>query len=71
VLVERLARNHPLRDGNKRAAFVLTLIFLERNGRQWASPDVREDGETVRRVAAGELRLEELVAWVRRRSRAA
>ena len=71
VLLERLARNHPLPDGNKRAAFVLTLVFLERNGRRWASPDVGEDGETVRRVAAGELGVEELVAWVRRRSRPA
>ncbi len=33
VLLERLARNHPLPDGNKRTAFLLTLLFLERNGR--------------------------------------
>jgi death-on-curing protein len=68
VLLERLVRNHPLPDGNKRTGFLLTLIFLERNGREWAAPDVGEDGETVRRIAAGELGLEQIVSWIRRRS---
>jgi death on curing protein len=68
LLLERLVRNHPLPDGNKRTAFLLTLIFLERNGRDWAAPDVGEDGETVRRVAAGELELEQIVSWIKRRS---
>ena len=35
VLLERLVRNHPLPDGNKRTAFLLMLLFLERNGRHW------------------------------------
>jgi death-on-curing protein len=71
VLVERLARNHPLPDGNKRAAFLLMLIFLERNGRGWGATDAAEDGETVRRIAAGELDLDEIVDWTRRRTAAA
>lgn len=29
VLVERLARNHPLPDGNKRAAFLSAWLFME------------------------------------------
>jgi death on curing protein len=29
ILVERLTRNHPLPNGNKRAAFLLTARFLE------------------------------------------
>jgi death-on-curing protein len=32
VLLERFVRNHPLPDGNKRAALLLTLRFLEVNG---------------------------------------
>ena len=32
VLVEHLARNHPLPDGNKRAAFLSVWLFLEVNG---------------------------------------
>jgi hypothetical protein len=56
------------RTGTRRTAFLLTLIFLERNGRDWAAPDVGEDGETVRRIAAGELGLEQIVSWIKRRS---
>jgi prophage maintenance system killer protein len=33
VLLERLARNHPLPDGNKRTAFIVAGLFLEANGR--------------------------------------
>lgn len=29
---ESLARNHALRDGNKRTAFILLIVFLRRNG---------------------------------------
>jgi death on curing protein len=68
VLLERLVRNHPLPDGNKRAAFLLMLQFLERNGRAWGEPDVREDGETVRRLAAREPTAEDAEDWIRRRS---
>ena len=68
VLLERLARNHPLPDGNKRAAFLLMLQFLERNGRPWGDPDVAEDGETVRRLAAREISVEDAEAWIRRRT---
>lgn len=32
ILLERLARNHPLPDGNKCTAFFLTGLFLEANG---------------------------------------
>ncbi len=32
ILLEHLTRNHPLPDGNKRTAFVLTVRFLEANG---------------------------------------
>lgn len=32
ILLERLARNHPLPDGNKRTAFFLAGLFLEANG---------------------------------------
>ncbi len=33
ILIERLVRNHPLPDGNKRAAFLLTARFLDANGK--------------------------------------
>jgi death-on-curing protein len=67
VLLERLVRNHPLPDGNKRTAFLVMLQFLERNGRRWEEPDVSEDGETVRRLAAREISADDAEDWIRRR----
>jgi death-on-curing protein len=68
VLLERLVRNHPLPDGNKRTALAMTIDFLERNGVAWGEPDVETDAGTVRAVAAREVTLEEIAAWTRRRS---
>ncbi len=69
VLLERLARNHPLPDGNKRAAFVVTVLFCESNGRPWAAPDADIDAPVVERVAAGEVELGELAEWIGQRTR--
>jgi death on curing protein len=68
VLLERLVRNHPLPDGNKRTAFAITIDFLDQNGRTWGEPDVATDAGTVQRVAAGAADLEGIVAWIRQRS---
>jgi death on curing protein len=35
VLLVRLAKNHPLPDGNKRAAWVTLRLFVEMNRRCW------------------------------------
>jgi death-on-curing protein len=43
VLITHLAQNHPLPDGNKRAAFLLTARFLEANGLHWKSEHVDVD----------------------------
>lgn len=40
VLLERLVRNHPLPDGNKRTALAMTIDFLDQNARPWGEPDV-------------------------------
>lgn len=37
VLAVRLAKNHPLPDGNKRAAWVALRVFIEINGWRWES----------------------------------
>ncbi len=67
ILLERLARNHPLPDGNKRAAFFLTGLFLEANGTplQGALPDV--DVPMVEAIAAGQVEHEAIVAWLSKR----
>jgi death on curing protein len=70
VLLEHLAKNHPLPDGNKRAAFLLTARYLDANGFVWGSVDIEQDASMVERVAAGEADHEEVVDWIRRRTSA-
>ena len=36
VLCWHLVRNHPLPDGNKRAAFLSLVEFVRRNGHEWS-----------------------------------
>lgn len=69
VLVEHLARNHPLPDGNKRAAFLSVWLFLEVNGRSFAGEDPGTDVPMVERIAAGEAAPNEIVAWLEARTR--
>jgi death-on-curing protein len=65
VLCVRLARNHPLPDGNKRVAYLALLEFLARNEIEWAPPSVDETVATIERVAAGTISERELADWLR------
>jgi len=67
ILLERLARNHPLPDGNKRTAFLTTARFLELNGSPFhrTLPDV--DVPMVERIAAGQVESAEVIAWLNER----
>ena len=64
VLMERLARNHPLPDGNKRVALALTILFLERNGESWGAPDHDRDVGMVERIAGGGADQDDIRAWI-------
>lgn len=67
VLLVRRAKNHPLPDGNKRAAWVSMRMFVEANGWRWTtSPDVDEAEETVVGIAAGTLDEAGTATWLRR-----
>jgi len=56
VLVVRLAKNHPLPDGNKRAAWVSLRVFIEINGWTWTDyPAVDESERLMIAVASSEL----------------
>ena len=74
VLCSRLARNHPLPDGNKRCAFLSLVEFLERNGYRFEPLESEDPDETVasqiEALAAGTLDEGDfgrwLVDWVRR-----
>jgi death on curing protein len=57
VLTCRLAWNHPLPDGNKRAAWVCLVMFIELNGGDWVPdpPDVDEAEAAMLAVAGHEV----------------
>jgi len=55
VLVVRLARNHPLPDGNKLAAWVSLRLFVDINDWTWTpAPTIDEAEVAVPAIAAGE-----------------
>ena len=68
VLAERLARNHPLPDGNKRAAFLSVWLFMEVNGRPFTGEDPAADVPMMERIAAGEAKTPEICEWLERRT---
>lgn len=61
ALLESLARNHPLFDGNKRTAWVLTQLFFWLNGFRHTFP-VEDAFQLVIGVAEGKTSLEESAA---------
>lgn len=68
VLVERLARNHPLPDGNKRCAFLATERFLAVNGQPIEDADPDADVPMVERIAAGKTTRDEIIEWLEQRT---
>ncbi len=57
-----IARNHPFVDGNKRTAFVASVVFLETNG--WSFTASEEDVVvTFLALAAGGLTQDRLAKW--------
>lgn len=71
VLTCRLAWNHPLPDGNKRAAWATLLMFLDLNDCSWDPdpPNVDEAEAAMLAVAAHEVDEGWLAAWLRDRVR--
>ena len=62
-----LSRSHPFRDGNKRVAFVVMVVFLELNAWSFEA----QESEVVRAMVAlaeGSLGEKELADWVRTHS---
>lgn len=73
VLTCRLAWNHPLLDGNKRAAWASLLMFLELNDMVWDPdpPDVDDSEATMLAVAAHDVDENWLADWLRPRTKPA
>jgi death on curing protein len=70
VLTCRLAWNHPLLDGNKRAAWASLLLFVDLNGGNWDPdpPDVDEAEAAMFSVAAHDVDEEWFADWLRHRT---
>jgi death-on-curing protein len=67
VLIVRLAKNHPLPDGNKRAAWVSLRVCIEINGWRWVrTPSIDEAESAVLAIAAGEWDEARTATWLRR-----
>jgi death on curing protein len=65
VLVVRLVKNHPLPDGNKRAAWVALRVFIEINDWTWQRTPVVDDAErAVLAITAGHWSQEEMARWL-------
>lgn len=71
VLVCRLAWNHPLPDGNKRAAWAALVMFIDLNSGLWDPdpPDTDLAEEAMLAIAAGEVDEAWTAAWLRKRVR--
>lgn len=71
VLTCRLAWNHPLPDGNKRAAWASLRMFTDLNAGRWEPdpPDVDEAEEAMLAVAAKSVDEAWLAGWLRQRIR--
>lgn len=66
VLVVRLAKNHPLPDGNKRAAWVALRLFIDINGWSWdPTPSVDDAEKAMLAIASGDWGHEEAATWLR------
>ncbi|MFD4559387.1 type II toxin-antitoxin system death-on-curing family toxin [Streptomyces sp. NPDC058469] len=62
ALLQSLAVNHPLVDGNKRMAWMSTVVFLDFNGTEMLDIDQDEAYKLVIEVAAGSLEDVRLIA---------
>ena len=59
-----LAQNHAFVDGNKRIAFMATVVFLLKNDISFA-PDPAQATSIILSLAAGEVSEESLTRWIR------
>jgi death-on-curing protein len=67
VLAVHLAKNHPLPDGNKRAAWVALRMFIAINDWTWhTTPTVDDAEQAVLAIAAGTWSQDNMTAWLRR-----
>lgn len=60
-----IAKNHPFIDGNKRAALIALMTFVELNGHRFVASQVDAFQATLA-LASGDMTEDQLAEWVRR-----
>ena len=65
ALLESIARNHALIDGNKRLAWLATRYFLIKNGTDVRASSPQEGDRFIREVAQGNVELGDLAGQLR------
>jgi death on curing protein len=65
----RLAWNHPLPDGNKRAAWAALVVFIDLNDGTWDPdpPGINEAEEAMLAIAGGDVDEAWTAVWLRER----
>ena len=65
VLVTHLAKNHPLPDGNKRAAWVALRLFIEINEWSWKlTPSIDDTERAILAIASGDWTQDDMTTWL-------
>ncbi len=65
ALLQSIVKNHPLVDGNKRLGWLATAVFLELNGVQATTAANDAVYDTVMKVAAGQLDVQEIAGTLK------
>ena len=65
-----LVKNHPFIDGNKRAGFIVAVLFLELNGYKFQATEVDAALRTLA-LAAGEMTEAAYAEWLKKNSKRA
>jgi len=60
--------NHPFVDGNKRVAFIVMVLFLDRNGWELSASE-EEAYATIIALADGKLKKSQLASWLKEHSK--
>jgi len=63
MYAERIAKNHPFIDGNKRTAFVTMILFLHLNGYNLNAPE-QECVLNMVKLASDQIELSSFTAWI-------
>lgn len=64
VYAAAISANHPFVDGNKRAAYLVIGLFLEKHGLRLTAPQA-DAALTILALAAGRLDVDALTAWIK------